>query len=214
MTEAWSALSGLYDAALSGMAEPWVIIAALIVTTFVLEDVAIAAAAALVLHGVLGWPTAFAAVAFGIALGDLGLYALGAGMLRVRWLRHRVLEAPHLAPRIDAARRVLRDRLVGAVLLARVVPGLRLVTYTAAGLLRVPFLPFTLLVVLAVTIWTGSLLWLAVLAGDGLADWLGVPPALVLGVAAGIVTIAPLLLRRRKPLLPTTAPTTAREIAR
>jgi membrane protein DedA with SNARE-associated domain len=50
------------------------------------------------------------------------------------------------------AREQIVRRLGSAVLLARVVPGLRLATYTASGFVRVPFVPFTLWVLLAVAL--------------------------------------------------------------
>ncbi|MBK6386203.1 MAG: hypothetical protein IPF71_05015 [Rhodoferax sp.] len=51
-------------------------------------------------------------------------------------------------------REQLQQRLFSAVLLARVIPGLRLVTYTASGFLRIPLLPFAGWVIFAVTLWT------------------------------------------------------------
>ena len=66
------------QAALQAGASPWLIALSLAAMTLLLEDVAIAAGAALATQGAIDWSWAFAAVAGGIALGDLGLYAMGA----------------------------------------------------------------------------------------------------------------------------------------
>ncbi|MCW5636277.1 MAG: hypothetical protein KIT17_23275, partial [Rubrivivax sp.] len=67
----------LWRAALDGMAEPAVVALVLALTTLLVEDLAIAAGAALAARGDLSWALAFVAVAGGIAAGDVGLYALG-----------------------------------------------------------------------------------------------------------------------------------------
>jgi len=56
---------------------------------------------------------------------------------RVAWLQRRYVRG-----RGDWAREKLRANLALAVLITRVIPGLRLVTYTGSGFLRVPLLPF------------------------------------------------------------------------
>lgn len=183
MLNHWHALWATFDAALAGMAEPWIICTALVLTTLLLEDLAIAAGVAVAAQGSLSWPLALAAVAGGIAAGDIGLYALGVAAHRVRWLQRR------LAPARSAwAREQLLRRLASAVLLARVIPGLRLLTYTACGYLRVPLLPFTAWVTVAVLMWTAGLFWLSAAIGQALAAVWGIP--LPLAVALPIVALA------------------------
>jgi membrane protein DedA with SNARE-associated domain len=171
------------QAALAGMAEPWVIAVVLALTTLLLEDVAIAAGVALATQGAISWPLSLFAVGGGIALGDLGLYALGLAAHRVAWCRARVQGA-----RSERARATLERNLPSAVLLARVVPGLRFVTYTASGVLRLPFGRFTAWVLLAVTLWTLGLYGLSVAIGHALVAWLGVPP--VVAVALPVIALA------------------------
>ena len=170
--------------ALAGTANPWEMGLALVLTSFLLEDVSIAAAAALASHGTLSWETAFFWVFAGIAMGDLGLYALGAGARRVHWLRRKY---------IDSHRHVgLQNRLDGnlatAVLLARVIPGLRLVTYTLCGFVRVPPFHFGLWVCMAVAAWTAGLFWLGAVGGAALAMALHIPQPVA--VALPIVAVA------------------------
>lgn len=194
----WSFASTWLHAALAGMAAPWVIALALVLTTLLLEDLAIAAGVALATQGAISWELSFAAVAGGIALGDLGLYALGLGARRVRGLHRRFI-----GDRSDRVRQQLAQRLSSAVLLARAVPGLRLLTYTGCGFLRVPPLPFTGWVLLATSLWTLGLYAFSAALGQALAQRLGVPaplavalPILLLAAALPLVRIARRRVRR------------------
>jgi membrane protein DedA with SNARE-associated domain len=156
-----SVIDGLwagFQAALSGMATAPVIAIVLALTTLLLEDLAIAAGAALATQGLISWDLAFVAVAGGIAVGDWGLYGLGAAARRVPWLQRRYIGGTRSAAWSHSLTTQLHTRLFSAVMLARVVPGLRLVTYTACGFLRVPWLPFSLWVSVAVSLWTAGLI--------------------------------------------------------
>jgi len=178
-----TALLAWFQAALAGMAAPAVVALVLALTTLLLEDVAIAAGVALATQGLISWELSLAAVAGGIALGDLGLYALGGAARRVPGLHRRFV-----GDKSSWARQQLQRRLPSAVLLARVVPGLRLATYTACGFVRVPFAPFTAWVLLAVALWTAGLYALSAAIGAALAKHLGLPPALA--VALPILALA------------------------
>lgn len=194
MSTTWQTWLGLFDAALNGMAQPWLVCGALVLSTFVLEDLAIAAAAALAVQGSLSWELAFAAVGGGIALGDLGLYGLGLAAKRVAFLHRRLIEGRSSA----WVRDQLQGRLGSSVLLARVVPGLRFVSYTACGFFSLPFWPFFSWVVLAVALWTGGLLWLSVVFGAVLARVWGIPAPLAVAVPIIALALGLALLRRAR----------------
>jgi membrane protein DedA with SNARE-associated domain len=185
----WPEALAALEAALSGMAAPWAICVALALTTLLLEDVAIAAGVAVAAQGALSWGASFAAVAFGIAAGDLMLYALGLAATRHAGLRRRYV-AQH-----EQWRSGLSRKLPSAVLIARVVPGLRLVTYTACGYLRIALLPFCTWVLLAVLAWTAGLYALAVLAGDALQRAFGLPAPLAVALPIVVVALAAPLWR-------------------
>lgn len=196
MLSLWASVVAWFDAALAGMAHPAAIAVALALTTLLLEDLAIAAGVALAAQGLIGWPLSFAAVAGGIALGDLGLYGTGLLARRLPWLRRRTV-----GDRAEWARAQITGRLASAVMLARVIPGLRLVTYTACGLLRVPFGAFAAWVMLAVALWTAGLYALAAAIGRQLAEHLGLPPAVAVALPIVVLALAfPLLraLRQRR----------------
>jgi len=185
MLSHWHSLVTWFEAVLRGMAEPWVIAVVLVLTTLLLEDLAIAAGVALATQGVISWGLSLAAVGGGIAAGDVGLYAMGLAATRVPWLRRR-----YVGERSLWAREQLQRRLPSAVLLARVIPGLRLVTYTACGFVRVPLLPFTAWVLLAVTLWTLGLYGLSVAIGHALAEQLGLPPPVAVAIPILVLAAA------------------------
>jgi len=182
--ELWLSNQHWLHAALNGMASPWAIAAALVLTSYLLEDVAIASGAALATQGMVSWEWAFVWVAGGIASGDLGLYVLGLGARRLPWLRRKYVEPQ----RHHAIKQKLEHNLAPAILLARIVPGLRLVTYTLCGFARVPVLAFCLWVALAVSLWTAGLFWLGAFAGAALAQALHIPAPVA--VALPIVAVA------------------------
>lgn len=143
-------------------AGPTAMMIGLVGLTLLLEEVAVALGAGLILSGALSPAQAFVALSFGIAVGDLGLYGLGSLARRIKALRHRLgIE------RAERWRGALHRRIVPAVLLARMVPGLRLPTYSGAGFLNVPFNAFAPAVLLSVLPWTALLLF----AGHTLIGW-------------------------------------------
>jgi membrane protein DedA with SNARE-associated domain len=176
---AWQGARALLD----GMGSPAAIAWVLALTTLLLEDLAIAAGVALATQGAISWALSLGAVGGGIAAGDVGLYAFGLAATRVPMLKRRLAGVPS-----QRARGHLVRRLASAVLLARVIPGLRLVTYSACGFVRVPLLPFTAWVMVAVTLWTAGLYAVSVALGQVLAQALGVP--LAVAVALPIVALA------------------------
>jgi membrane protein DedA with SNARE-associated domain len=205
MLTTWHETAAWLQAVLAGMAPPAVIALVLALTTLLLEDLAIAAGVALATQGLISWPLSVTAVGAGIALGDLGLYAMGLGGTRVPWLRRRCV-----GERSAWAREQLVRRLPTAVLLARVIPGLRLATYTACGFVRVPLASFTAWVVLAVALWTSGLYALSAVLGQGLARTFGLPPALAVALPICALALAVPLLRgvrrRMRPPLPGCTP--------
>lgn len=195
MLSDWHALVAWLQAVLAGMAEPWVIATVLALTTLLLEDLAIAAGVALATQGLISWPLSLAAVGGGIAVGDVGLYALGAAARRVGWLRQRLV-----GDQVTWAHDQLAMRLPSAVLLARVIPGLRLLTYTASGFLRVPIAPFTLWVIVAVSLWTLGTYAISVAVGQAIARTLGVPAPVAVALPVVALALAvPLWRRLRRP---------------
>jgi membrane protein DedA with SNARE-associated domain len=108
----------------------------------------------------------------------------------VAWLRHR-----YVGERTAWARGQIERRLGPAVLLARVIPGLRLATYTTCGFVRVPLLPFGAWVAVAVALWTVGLYAFSAAIGRALADRLGLPPPLAVALPILVLAAAVPLFR-------------------
>jgi membrane protein DedA with SNARE-associated domain len=64
------------------------------------------------------------------------------------------------------------------------------VTYAACGFVRVPLLPFTAWVLLAVTLWTVGLYSLSVAIGHALAEQLGLPPPVAVAIPILVLAAA------------------------
>lgn len=118
--------------------------------TFLLEDVALAFALGLVADGKMMIGSAFLACFLGISVGDLGLYFIGffAGKLGMEGRFKSIKIARRTLVRENRS-----DLLTYSIVISRFIPGTRLPTYLAAGLLRYPFLRFFILTVVTVLGW-------------------------------------------------------------
>ncbi|MDE3027061.1 MAG: VTT domain-containing protein [Paracoccaceae bacterium] len=146
---------------LDGTVNPWLSFIAIILASFVLEDAAAILSAMAVADGHISTALALGSLFVGIALGDLGLYAVGKLAATHPWARRFVAT--------DRARGMqgwLDKRLISAVISVRFLPGARLPTYTACGFLGVSFLRFAFAVIVATLVWTTFLFTVALWAGS------------------------------------------------
>ena len=147
----------------------------LALATFASEDLACAAAGALIAHGQLGFLPGTLACLAGICTGDLLLYLAG------RFLGRPVARRFVPANRLDQASAWIRARGARVVLASRFTPGLRLPTYLAAGLLKTSFPAFALYFLLAASLWTPALVAATVFFGARLPlHWAGVALCLLI----------------------------------
>lgn len=121
--------------------------------TLVSEDLTCVATGLLIAQGRIGFVEGTAACVAGIFLGDLALFAAGRfiGRPALRWgpLARVISEE-----RVESGTRWLDERGLRVIFLSRFLPGLRLPTYFAAGLLRTRAVTFALYFFLASAIWT------------------------------------------------------------
>jgi pimeloyl-ACP methyl ester carboxylesterase/membrane protein DedA with SNARE-associated domain len=142
-----------------------VLLLLLAAATLVSEDLACITAGLLVGRGTLEFAPATAACLVGIFLGDLGLFFAG------RWLgRPAINRAPFrwfVTPaRVDRSARWFASRGPGLILATRFIPGTRLPTYLAAGILHTDLLRFLGAFALAAALWTPLLVGSSALLGD------------------------------------------------
>lgn len=184
------------------------LLALLALATLVSEDLACIAAGLLVSGGRIEFVPATVACFTGILIGDIGLYGLGRALGRpalarapLRWV---VKESA-----VERGARWFEQRGVRVVFLSRFLPGLRLPTYVAAGVVRASFPRFAGAFVVACAIWTPLLVGLAAWFGgtlEGVADRLGgaAPYAfvvLLVGIFALERLVLPLFSHRGRRLL-------------
>jgi membrane-associated protein len=124
------------------------------------EDLLLVAAGYLIFAGVFGWPMTVTVCLTGVIVSDLMLYSAGRHLLGGSVAAAR---APVSARRLKRATEWL-DRLgPRAILLARLVPGTRAITFVSAGVNGVPagqFLKYDAI---------GALLWVPVALVGGYA---------------------------------------------
>ena len=130
-----------------------VVLVLIALATLISEDLTCIGAGLLVAQGRLSLFSAASACFTGILIGDMLLYLAG------RILGRRAIEcAPFswfVKPQaVDRAAAWFEKRGGRVVFLSRFIPGLRLPTYVAAGVLRQPFWSFALYFTLAGLLWT------------------------------------------------------------
>ncbi len=160
---------------------------ALALATLLTEDLTCIAAGLLVARGSLAFWPATGACYVGILCGDLLLVLMGRTIgrpsLRVAPLKWWLSEEL-----VARAERWFSRRGPGIVFASRFMPGTRVPTYFAAGVLRAPFLRFAGWFAIACAIWVpllvGTATWLGTRATALLATWTSAVPALL---AAGAV---------------------------
>ncbi|RMD60936.1 MAG: alpha/beta fold hydrolase, partial [Planctomycetota bacterium] len=112
----------------------WVVVALIILATFISEDITVITVGLLVARGQIDWSVGLIGCYLGIVLGDASLWAIGrfVGRPALKWpLLRRIL--PEKA--LDRWGRWFDRHSVAAVFLTRAIPGTRLPTYLAAGML-------------------------------------------------------------------------------
>jgi membrane protein DedA with SNARE-associated domain len=149
-------------------------------STFVLEDVALATSIGLVSSGKLDFATAFMACFLGIAIGDLGLYFAGYLASKFEIENYFVFLKKYRKPLLRAKRSQI---FTYSIVISRAIPGTRLPTYLSAGYLRYSFLRFTGLTIVSVAIWVVA----ALFAGKSLSSifmdhWIPTVLAFLLGL--------------------------------
>ena len=144
----------------------------IVAATFVSEDLTCIGAGLLIARGSLPWTAGVGACLVGLVVGDLLLYAggrlIGRPVTRVAPLRWMIRQEE-----LERACRWFTERSAALLIGGRFVPGTRLPTYVAAGVVRMPLIPFSAWVVVAAVLWTPLLVGGAALFGAAAAERIG-----------------------------------------
>lgn len=171
---------------------PVLVVIAVVLATFVLEDAATVGSALLAAEGVLPVPAVILGLFIGITLGDLGLYTIGHLARRWHWLAERIGEG-----RLARGQAWLGDRLIPSILLARVTPGLRVPCYSASGYLGMSLITFATVAVVAVAFWSAGAFSIVYLYGQVAEAWLGKFSWIAGGILLVAVVVWPHMIRLR-----------------
>ncbi len=149
----------------------FVLMLLLALATWVSEDLTCIGAGLLVAEGTLGFVPATLASLFGIYFGDMLLFFAG------RYLREPVLtRAPFnwfIKPSsLMHAEQWFEREGAKAIFASRFLPGSRLPTYVAAGLMGASFWKFSLYFFIAALVWTPLLVGIASVLGSSMMDYL------------------------------------------
>src|SRR2546430_6457460 len=170
---------------------------AIVLLSFISEDAATISSALSLFGGPINWQLGFAACFAGIWLGDLGVYSLarcfGKPILKSRWIaRFADAEA------IECCQTRFNDHASLKLLASRFVPGTRLPTYLAAGLLSMPVTRFAIVTAFAALLWIGGIFAITKLLGAQALIWLSFVQSKIAAIFfVGLVLIATLFAFRR-----------------
>src|SRR5437667_2693111 len=170
---------------------------AIVLLSLISEDAATISSALSLFGGPITWPLGFVACFAGIWLGDLGLYSLarcfGKPILKSRWI------ARFADPAAIARCQIRFNNHASLALLgSRFVPGTRLPTYLAAGLLSMPVTQFAAVTAFGALLWIGGIFIIAKLLGSQALTWLSFFQGKIAAIIfVGLVLAATLFAFRR-----------------
>src|SRR5438876_11875217 len=177
---------------------------AIILLSFVSEDAATISSALSLFGGPITWPLGFAACFTGIWLGDLGLYSLarcfGKPILKSHWVARFADTAA-----IERCQIKFNNHASLTLLASRFVPGTRLPTYLAAGLLSMPVTRFAIVTAFAALLWVGGIFAITKLLGSQALIWLSFVQSKIAGIVFTAFVIGAALVVFRKLRLPAVA---------
>ncbi len=166
--------------------------------TLISEDLTLIGTGLLVAQGRIAYLPASGAAFVGIVAGDMLLFWAGRALGR-RIVRRRPFSWWLSPQAIRESSKWLRKRGAIVVLITRVLPGARLPTNIAAGLLRTSALRFLLYFLLAGAFWTFPVVWLTTQLGERLLPQLGEWRWRLL---AGLVVLGGIMWLVRKLIVP------------
>lgn len=163
-------------------------------STLISEDLACIAAGSLAAQAKMRLGGAIAAALIGIVVGDLLLYCIGFIGGRAA-LNFPILKKRLSAEKLKRAEDWFAARGSRIIIASRFIPGSRLPTYLAAGVLRVPVLQFALLLIVAAALWTPVLVGFSYASGSLLKSDAPMSPGQTILVVSAALIIAFLAVR-------------------
>lgn len=148
----------------------WVMASLLGIATFASEDLACIGGGLLATRGAISLPLAILGCLIGIFVGDFAIYLMG------RVLGKPALDLPVIRSllkkeRVDQCSRWIDKKGIALIISTRFVPGSRVPTYFAAGVLKASPIKFGIGLFVASAIWTPVIVGLSYLLGGQFIDF-------------------------------------------
>jgi membrane protein DedA with SNARE-associated domain len=172
----------------------------LAVATFVSEDLASIGTGLLVAQGRIGFFAGAAACIVGIVLGDLAIYFAGR-LLGRPWLARAPLRWLLSSEAVDRSDRWFAEKGPSVIVASRFLPGTRVATYFASGLLGLRVWRFLLYLGAAVVLWVPFIVGLAALLGARVFEIFEIFARFALPGVLGLAVLGWLLFRALRGLL-------------
>ncbi len=162
--------------------QPAWIFVAIILASYVLEDLAIITAAVMAVDQIISVPLALYAILIGIISGDVVLYGPGYILTNNKIFKQWIIKKnrqKHFAT-------FFGHNLIKDILIIRFIPGLRFLCYTSCGVFRAHFGKFIIGVTMSAVIWVLVVFTLIYQLGSSVLleysgfKWLLIPMALLL----------------------------------
>lgn len=156
--------------------------------TLVSEDLASIGAGLMAAKGAMSFEHALLAAFLGILLGDIALYIAG------RVFGRRLVALPPFswmisAQQLDKGAAWFKEKGARVIIASRFIPGTRLPTYVAAGVLKAPFLLFIGYFLAATVLWTPLIVGVSTWIGTEILAFYALYEQYALWVLAGVVVL-------------------------
>lgn len=172
--------------------QPVLLVAAIVIATFVLEDLATITVALLASHMVIDGSLALGAAVLGTIAGDAALYAIA------RWAGSvPYVQRWHRKPALARVISWTRTHALAMLVVARFTPGLRFPVFAGAGVIGMPAAPFFTTVTLTTLIWTPGLYYAVTRLDMAGLHQLGGTGWLTALALAGVIIVAAHLVSAR-----------------
>jgi pimeloyl-ACP methyl ester carboxylesterase/membrane protein DedA with SNARE-associated domain len=165
-----------------------ILVTLIALATLISEDLACIGAGLMAANGILSYASAAFAAFLGIFVGDLLLFAAGKYIGRPA-LSHRPFRWFFNEDDLRNSTRWFSEKGPAAILVSRFIPGSRLPTYFAAGMLHESVWKFVGFFFIAGAVWAPLLVWIAMRVGGPLLAWIEEYRALTLWTAVVAVIL-------------------------
>lgn len=171
---------------------PLVIALGLGAISLVVEDVALLFGIALLHHDESLSMAIFLGLFFGILCGDFLLYAAGRWLKNLSWVDRLIQK-----PKARLISHKINQHMLPMLLLSRIIPASRLPTFITAGIVRTPFIRFSIIIIPSVLLWVSFILYAGLNLTQIFQDTLQVSPAMVIFSIIGLMLFFTILKQMR-----------------